>query len=373
VCIEDDGSKQILACAVENAHALAYLTMFSAADIKLSTVHIGILSVLQFVESKPDLTSKPFVLNIVDDLVLLSMIFQNGVNVFQSRTRLYGEDRAALVRSTLDGLSGIIQFNKSQNFSDVLICYYLGLNDADMELISLNTSYPGITFKPLFIYQEAKGSGALQPGAHFAYLNTLIPDSQTDLLYDIRMLEKAKHRKRPKKTWIPILTGLVLLLATVITVLFIMVSGIERDIQKLNVFLNDPALVTEKNQIEELADDTARINNLYDAIATQRDKTEVKPQVSNQLLDAIIRTGGNYVTINGMSFSSDSRTISVSASSATERDAAAYVEALTKSAMIDTVVYGGYSPGSAGEYIFSIDIVATGWREGVSSDEAEPE
>jgi len=40
----------------------------------------------------------------------------------------------------------------------------------------------------------------------------LIPDSQTDLLYDIRMLEKAKHRKRPKKTWIPILTGLVLLL-----------------------------------------------------------------------------------------------------------------------------------------------------------------
>ena len=42
----DDGSIDILACAVESAHAQAYLDIFKAADIKLSNVNIGILAVL---------------------------------------------------------------------------------------------------------------------------------------------------------------------------------------------------------------------------------------------------------------------------------------------------------------------------------------
>ena len=361
----EDGSKEILACAVEHAHAQAYLTLFAAADIKLSSVHLGILTVLQFIESRQDLSNIPFVLNVVDNLVQLSMIFQNGVNVFQSRTRLYGEERATLVRSTLDGLSGIIQFNKSQNFTDLTNCFYLGLSPTDMDLVALDTSYPDIRFSVLPIYNDANGAEQLPPNAHFAFLNTLVPDAKSDMLANMKMLEKAKMKRKPKNKWLPVLAGTLLFLIAAVTVLWLMVGSVERESNRIKKHLEDVS--AEKAQIEALKNDTTRINSLYEAVAAQKEETAQLPQVSRSLLDTIIRIGGSSVTVNGMNFASDNRTLSVSCSSITELASAHFVEALKRESMIDTVYYTGFSSGSEGEFLFTIDVIADGWREEVSS------
>jgi len=369
----DDGSKDILACAVENAHAQAYLGIFSAVGIKLTSVHLGVMTVLQFVENNSDLKVIPFVLNVVDDVILLSMIFQNGVNVFQSRTRLYGDDRATLVRSTLDGLSGIIQFNKSQNFTDLTYCFYLGLSTSDMDLVALNATHPELTFSQLNIYSDAKGAEQLPPGAHFAYLNTLVPDAKSDLLNNIKMLEKAKNKRKPKNRWLPVLAGTVLLLAAVIAVLWILVSGVDRDIRKQNDFLNNPNTISERSRIDGLKANTRHVNSLYDAVAVRNAEAAAKPQLSRRLLEAILKTAGNSVTISGINFSADNRTVSVSCSGVTEFAAATFVEALSRNPLIDTVYYTGYSTGGAGEFLFTIDVIAEGWREEVSIDETGAE
>jgi len=362
----EDGSNEILACAVENAHVQAYLAIFSEAEIKLTAVHLGILTVLQFVESRQDLSGIPFVLNIVDNLVQLSMIFQNGVNVFQSRTRLYGDDRATLVRSTLDGLSGIVQFNRSQNFTELTNCYYLGLSNSDMDLVALDTSYPDIKFSALPIYNDASGAEQLPPGAHFAYLNTLVPDAKSDMLTNIKMLEKAKNKRKPKNRWLPIVAGTLLLIIAVITVLWIMVSGVNGEIKKIQNHLQNVS--AERERLDGLKSNTEHINRLYDAVAERRDETAAKPQISRTLLDFIVRTGGFNVFVNGMNFNADTGVLSVACVSGTEYSGALFVEALKRDRMIDTVYYTGYSTGSEGEYIFTIDVIAYGWREEVSSD-----
>jgi len=363
----EDGSKEILACAVEYAHVQAYLAIFNEADIKLTSVHLGILTVLQFIESRQDLSAIPFVLNVVDNLVQLSMIFQNGVNVFQSRTRLYGDDRATLVRSTLDGLSGIVQFNRSQNFTELTNCYYLGLSPSDMDLVALDTSYPDIRFSALPIYNNASGAEQLPPGAHFAYLNTLVPETKSDMLANIKMLEKAKNRRKPKNRWLPIIAGTAFFLLAVITVLWIMVGTVESSSKKINNHLDKVA--SEREQIDGLKNDTSRINNLYEAVNSQKEETDSHPQVSRSLLDFITTTGDNKVSINGINFNSESRTLSVACTSGSEYDGAIFVEDLKKNSMIDTVYYTGYSTGSDGEYLFTIDVIATGWREEVSSND----
>ena len=362
----EDGSKEILACAVEYAHAQAYLGIFNEAGIKLSSVHLGVLAVLDYVESSTELNNTPLVLNLVDDVILLSMIFQKGVNVFQSRTRLYGEDRVTLVRSTLDGLSGIIQFNKSQNFDDLTNCYYLGFNDSDMDLVELNNNYPEIKFSLLNIYRNVKGAELLPPGAHFAYLYTLVPDNKSDLLSNIRMLEKAKVRRKPKNRWLPLLAGTVLVLAAIITVLFILVSGIERDIRNTNEYLI--ANSAETNEIERYKADTSRINNLYSAVATRKDETAAKPQISRSLLQTIMRTGGSTVDVNGLSFNSEKRVLGVGASGRTEHDAAMYVEALLRHDQVASVLHTGYSEGTAGEFNFTIDVKDKDWNEEDTTD-----
>jgi len=363
----NDGSKDILACAVENIHAQAYLAVFKEADIKLSSVHLGIITVLQFVENNPELKKAPFVLNIIDDLVMLSMIFQNGVNVFQSRTRLYGDNRSALVQSTLDNLSGIIQFNKSQNFSDLTNCYYLGLSDSDMDLIDYGSSHQEINFNLLNLFKDAKGTEILPPNVHFAFLNTLLPDTQDDLITNAKMLEKAKARKRPKNRWLPVLIGTAALLTIAITVLRFMVSGVENEIRDLKAYLNDPETVSQRTEIESLISETLQLNTLYEAATTLRDETNSRPQLSKKLLDVIVIKGTGTVTVSGMNFSSDDGILSVTGSSMSERDAAAYVEALKTDSLIYDVYYTGYNTGSSGEFIFTIDVIASDWKEEVSS------
>ncbi|MDR2571151.1 MAG: pilus assembly protein PilM [Oscillospiraceae bacterium] len=364
----EDGSKQVLACAVEIGHAQAYLELFKAAGITPKSVNLGIHTVLHYIKRRQDLKDIPMILNVVDDELLISLIFHGGINVFQSRTKLYGEDRTALIRSTLGGISGIIQFNKSQNFTDLTNCYYLGLDDNEMKLVAAENSYPELTFYPLDIYKDAKNANRLPPGAHFIYLNTMIPSSQADLLSNIKMLEKAKQRRRPKKRWIPILVLVVLLLAGAIGGLYYLVYGVDQDINTLNAFLRNPAIIEERNEIEALVANTAYIDSLFNDVATLKDDIAARPHVTRQLLDTVIRTGGHTVEVTGISFNSANGTLSVSCSGDTEYNAAAFVEALNRHALIDTVDYTGFRVGSAGEFAFSITVIAEGWREEAESD-----
>ena len=356
-----DGSKDILACGVEYIHAQAYLAIFKAADMKLSAVHLGVIAVLRCIRRVSELQKLPYVLNIVDDMMLLSMIFQNGINVFQSRKRIYGDDRITLVNSSLDGLSGIIQFNKSQNFEDITHCFYLGFSESDMDLVAMNTSYPEILFSALDIFKGAKGAEMLPPGAHFIYMNTLIPDTQSDLLANIKMLEKAKERKRPKNRWLPIFACVVIALAAAIATLWILNIRVQTEIDDLNAFFNTPETITYMSEIDALKYNNTHISGLYNAVESHREEIGSQPHVTKELLETIIRTGRG-VTVNGIVFSSENGTISVSSSVATETTAANYVEALKKDALVDTVNYTGYSTGSSGEYVFTIDVIATGWR-----------
>jgi len=355
-----DGSKQILACGVENAHVQAYLSIFDAAGIKLSSVHLGVQALFRFVKMRPELSTTPFVLNVVDDMIMLSMIFQNGINVFQSRSRLYGDDRQTLVRSTLDGLSGMLQFNKSQNFADLTHCYYLGLSNSEVDFFSFNKDYPEISFSTLDIYRGATGVERLPPDAHLAYLGALIPDSEHDLFHCIKMLEKAKKGERPKNRFIPIAACLALLIAGALVFMGIQMSNVEREVRDINSYLNDPVTVEKREAIDALLTDTYRMNDLYNAVADKKASDAQQPKLSRHLVDTIVGTGAWTVRVTGLDFKAGAAVVTVTAT-CSERESSNFVEMLKKNPGIETVNYRGYGSNAAGDYIFTLDIIATGW------------
>jgi len=356
----EDGSKQVLAFGVENAHVQTYLSIFDAAEIKLSSVRLGVQALFRFIKKRPELSAVPFVLNVVDDVVMLSMIFQNGVNVFQSRSRLYGDDRQALVRSTLDGLSGIIQFNKSQNFADLTHCYYLGLTNPEMDVFKFNNDYPEITFSTLDVYRGASGAERLPPDAHLAYLGALIPDSEPDLFHSIKMLEKVKKDERPKNRYIPIIAGLVLILAGALTTMGILMGSVEREVRDIKSYLNDPVTVAKRETIDALLTDTYYINDLYNAVAEKKEYDALQPKLTKHLVDTIVGTGSWTVRVTGLDFKSYAAVVTVVAT-CSERESANFVEMLKKNPGIETVKYRGYGTDAAGDYVFTLDIIATGW------------
>ena len=357
--VNADGSRQILACGVENAHVQTYLGIFNTAGIKLSSVHLGVQALLRFIKVKPELSGVPFVLNVVDDVIMLSMIFQNGVNVFQSRSRLYGDDRSTLVRSTLDGLSGIIQFNKSQNFADLTNCYYLGLSNSEMDFFRFNNDYPEISFSTLDVFRGA-GAERLPPDAHLAYLGAMIPDSEPDLFHSIKMLEKVKKDERPKNRYIPIAAALALILAGALTFMGIQMSTVERQVRDIKSYLNDPVTVAKREAIDAMLTDTYHINDLYNAVADKKADDALQPKLTRKLIDTIVGTGGWTVRVTGLEFKAYAAVVTVVAT-CSERESANFVEMLKKDPGIEKVNYRGYGTDAAGEYVFTLDIIATGW------------
>jgi len=356
--LNPDGSKQILACAVERTYANTYLSILKEAGITPKKVHIGIQAILRFICTKPELMGQPFVLNMVGGEILLSMIFQNGVSVFQSRSRLYGDDRATLVQSTLDGLSGIIQFNKSQNFDDIRQCYYLGLSDSDMDFIKMSNAYPEISFFNIELFKNVKGGGSLPPDAHIVYLNTLLSDSDPDLLYSIIMLEKFNKRNKPKKIWIPILIGLFAAIIGAVALLWFLKAGVERDIRDLNNFLNSPQVQSEKEEIAKLNADTVALTTSYNEAKQQIEDDVAKPEITSDLINTIVQTGGNTVTIDSFVFRDSDGLIQVNAVAETEFTASDYIERLRNNPMIDYVEYLGYALESEGFFRFTFQVKA---------------
>jgi len=70
--INEDGSKQILACAVERTHTEAYLAILNDAGIEPKKVRLGIQAILRYISSKPEFGDQPFVLKIVDGELVAS-------------------------------------------------------------------------------------------------------------------------------------------------------------------------------------------------------------------------------------------------------------------------------------------------------------
>jgi hypothetical protein len=354
--VNEDGSRQILACAVERSHADTYLAIMKAADIQLSRVHLAEHSILHYIDSKPELKLHPFVLSLVDDDILTSMIFQKGICVFQSRTRLYGEDRATLVQNTLDGLSGIIQFNKSQNFDDFNRCYYLGLSSSDLDLVRMNTAYPDIQFNNLDLFKGVRGAEILPPNAHVAYLNTLIPDGETDLLQGISISEKLIKRNKPKKIWIPILIGFAAVLVGIIAVLWFLVAGVNRDVRELTDYMNSQKVISEKEELARLGYEIMRATTAYDEALILIAEKEGLPLLTSNLINTIVRIGGDTITISSFSFTDTQGSVRVSASAADEFAASNYVEHLRAESMVEYIEYLGYAYDSAGAFNFSIEV-----------------
>jgi len=360
-----DGSKQVMACGVENAHAQTYISLFGSAGIRLSSIHLGVQSLLRFISTRNEIMGVPFVLNIIDDVIMLSMIYHNGVNMFQMRSRLYGETREQLVRSIADSLAGINQFNKSQNFPELSHSLYVGLDDSDVAMIIQANQYPEINFGILDIYKGSKGAEQLPPDAHFVFLNALMPDSEPDLFHNIRMLEKEKRQSKPKNVFAPIIGGLVAFIAIALGTVLVFSILMDIEVRDLRAWLNAPAQVEMAEHIAYLESNTESINALTEAVAEVKTKIEARPAISSQFILTILRTGGDDIDVSGISFNSSSSTFGVLATSVDDFSAAVYVDALKRDTIIDNVYYTGRSYSNDG-FSFSIEVIKTGWRGGAS-------
>jgi hypothetical protein len=354
-----DGTTAILSCAADKTQAESYIAAFKEAGIRLKSIHIGIQAVMHYIDSAPELQNKTVVINIIDGVTMLSVIFENGVNVLMSRVRLYSDDKNQFVRDIVNRLSELTQFTQSEKLGGITHSFYLGLDKGDLELIKSMNQFPLIKFEELEIFNSSAKAEELAPSAHFAYLNISLGQGSIDLIRSIKTFERFKKLHKPKRRAIPVFISIVAALAVIVTVLAIQISYLNRDINQIAGEID--AAAEKSAELDAILDKTARYSSVERQLELKNDFERSLSLISNELVDLIFDTHSGRVSISRMEFSEKSDIVRLTARSVSEFDSVAFVEALKAHYLIEAVFYTGYSYGSNPEsgsynYNFNIDV-----------------
>jgi hypothetical protein len=348
-----DGQDAILACATDKRLVDSYTSAFTAAGIKLRSIRVGAESLVGLIDSRSELKGSSFVLTLIDGFTSVSMIFENGSNVFMSRARLYGETKEQIFQNVLDNLNGLINFNRSQKFSEITQCYYLGVTDADIRLLSTLNPYGGIEMHSL----DLTGPGSiLPPEAHFAYLNAVLPADRIDLITARKELDKHLKSSKPRKTAPVLLLLYILLLAAPIAFMWMQVNGLDKDIEDIERFLSDPVIEERQAELERREIDTRSFRSIVDQYNELIEWEESLNRASSRLLDLFIVQFRGMAAVIRFDYDERANIVRIEAVSADPDSATRYVDALKASELVSEIYYTGYTVDSEGETNFKIDV-----------------
>jgi hypothetical protein len=346
------GDGTVLGCAVNKAQVDSYINTFKKAGIKLSGIRVGAELLHMLVRSVSVLQHATVVLNLLDGQTMLSAIFVNGVNIMMQRTRLYGDEKEQIHTQIVESLSNLNQFVQSQKYDEITQSFYLGISDADMVLLEERDTHEAITLGKLILYE---GNVTLPPEAHFACLNMQYGHKGIDLIDASRELEKYIKSKRPKKLWIPALVVYAAVLIGVAVYLFLELRDVNERIDEINAFLNDPAVIATRDELNTLMDETNNIERIAAQFNNRLDWEETMPTATSYMINQILFGHGIEVEISSFDFNKASGIVRVSASTRNATVANDFVKALYDIGVAQQVMYRGFGTGGGG-YSFGLDI-----------------
>jgi hypothetical protein len=366
------GKNSILACAADRVQVGYYISAFKAAGIKLRSVRVGAQAVIRYVTALPALRKTTFVLNVIDGNTLISMIFDNGVNVFMTRTRLYSDNRRQLLADVMDNLSGMIQFNKSEKFDDFAYSYYIGLSDDDVSQMNKVNPYPEIDLRRLDIFSGSKGTGSLGEDVHFVYLNVFLGDNCINLINSCKSVKKAKKSGlNPARLWIPLLVLLVAGLLGFSWHLHQQSVMLDDEIQEIEDYISDESIVNRLIEINEIKDKTDSLRDIEKELNSKFDADADKAQLTSEVLDLIIETQRTTITVLRIAYSESNAYIQVEATSINADAISDYVNELEQSDLVEEVIYPGGWGSAGGVLRFSFEIALATEANSVETQEAE--
>jgi len=330
-----------------------YIEVFAQAGIKLLSIRIGVELLLDFVATKPQLQKSTIVLNVLDGQTMLSMVFVGGDNIFMSRTRLYGEDKAQLFNNMLENLSGLIQFVQSQKHGAITESYYLGVSEADIALLKEINPYDDIMIGTL---ELSKSAVEVPAKAHFAVLNAKSAKGGVDLLEARKLLDAYVKNKQPKKWWIPALVVYVLMFLGATGYLLYEIHNLNQQIKEIEDYINSPYVVQRQAELNELRNETNYYNDIVQQAEERAEWERQMPAATSDILDFIIFGHGTAVTVRSFEFNERSETVRVNAACVDAQIANNYVNALYREGVAENVQYTGYGSDSDGMFTFSVEI-----------------
>jgi hypothetical protein len=357
----------IMACAVNKEQVESYMFTFKEAGIRLESIHVGIEAILRYVKTKPELQTGTVVLNIVDGVTMFSMLFEHGVNVFMTRSRLYGDEKNQIFQQVLENLNGLMNFAQSQKLDDITKSYYMGVDEDDMRLLEALNPHTDIELNALGPDQAKR---TLPPSAHLVYVNILARPS-INLIVAHKELELIIKGKSFGMVILPYVLVYLLLLSVPTAYLVYHVTTLQGQVDEINAFLKRPDVVEQLAKVDDLTNKLSYYRNFEAQVDNKGVWLRSIPKASSHVLDIIIYGHGPSVTVTRYDFNQTNGTVRINAVCPNAFVSADYVDMLMDSGVALDVAYRGYGSTNDGLFNFSIEVMLASEDDEEGEDDAD--
>ena len=354
--LKASGENAIMGFAMTRDQLDSYISVFKEAGIKLSSVRIGTEAVINFVESRKELTESTIVLNIIDGMTMLSMIFSEGNNVFISRSRLIGDDNEENLGGILENLNGLVQFANSQSFGAISTSYYIGIDSDDLTHISERNQHQDVLLRILDVYDGPGGTPP--PETHFCCLNMHMTGKCVDFLAAFKRLDTGagKIGLNPKKFVMVVPAAVVAVLAVMTINLLSQVSTIDSEIERLRGLINSPSTQERQWEISLMEAEAVLLANVISQSEAKNEWENTRVPATSQILDDIIYNHDLELTVTSFDYNESGGTVRVTAVCDDSIVSTHYIDYLHNSGIALRASYSGFR-SSGGQYQFSVDII----------------
>lgn len=340
----------LFCCGVEKRVLESYVTLFASLKIQIKSIDVGLNSLIQYITATKDYKGMTFALNILDGKNLISLLFENGIYIFSSRSRLLSERGTDAFADELSGkLSSLIQFNKSQKSEHTLnMSLYAGLDefelnglralnfDPDLNLFSIPQTpniktgfvidesfdfgrfiYPIVGFfvgiKPINLFTAFKKSNVVKKELPFEYKALILP------------------------------VAMILICLITFGVFYGLKYQAQQKLVEMNAYISDANNQAEYLQAKALTDEVSAIQAEVSNVEAINAAINSNPDLVSAMMNSIASQGNNVIALNSLDYDGTTGAIQIVAIASNEKEAARYIERLKSTGYFTDVEYTGYA------------------------------
>lgn len=375
VVLEEDGTmRQVIATMLDRGFMQPHVDRFKSLGIRLESVVMAAAAEILALDQTTYLRDKTCIVQMLDGMTLLNIVYVNGKYYQLSRGRIFGErGTPAFGVECARAISNQQQFLKTQQIDEAITHVYLGgeFQEEDIEMCrdSVLQMDPGIEVAPL--YEEQDGAihfQAEQDDERFEHFVTaagglMTPKDHANLLYQYKQDPESVKRRQQLAAFLAPTLGAVVLLAGFGVYQAVTWFARTELVNTQMDYISDVDVINRTVEYDRLVAENSRLDERINIIGKTKKNLDSYPVYTSEVKRVIQECAAGLSAVNIRSYEQETGGVTVDASSADAENVHQLVTRLeNQTDWFDEVYYSG----------FSYDERSASWRTTVICYLAEP-
>lgn len=335
----------IMGSAVTKQLIESYIEVFKEVGIKLAKIDILANSVSKFIKFQKSLENETLLLNVISGENMLSFLFEDGKYKLVNRNKLlFDSDSNEYIEELFSKLSSMIQFQKSQKTEfNISMSYYVGLGKENTKKLDDYVALyePEVSIREM-VLPSNKLSGT--DGSLF-YALTGIFENKKDINFILAYKESLSNSKFSKATFLKASIPALLCAAIFASYSFMIIDQkkLETEILNLNNYISNENNISKLAEYDEYTNLRQKFKDILSEITESREGIDSSKIIDKKSIGKIFEKAGNDILIDGLTYDSSKKIISISGSSKNVLECSEFVANLYDTKLFEEVSYKGYA------------------------------